>query len=78
MKRVDGRINEKVRRICRSMYNRAGDRKKLQTLLVRLQELLRQEVARQRAPRKGERYEPRVAAKMTSQLEDPFDKIMVV
>jgi len=43
MKKVDGSINEKVRRICRDINNRANDRQKLQTLVIELQEVLREE-----------------------------------
>lgn len=73
MKKMNGRMDEdeKVRRICRAINRRAGDREKLQTLVVRLQEMLRQDVPKQ------ETYETR-AARMNQQSEDPFDKIMVV
>jgi hypothetical protein len=67
MKKVDSYINENVRQLCRDINNRADDRKKLQTLLVRLQEVLREE-----------QYETRVAkATAPTDNDDPFDKIMV-
>ncbi len=66
---MDGRINEKVRRICRDINNRADDRKELQILVFRLQEVLRQEGA-------TDQHETR-AMKVTALADDPFDKIMV-
>jgi len=65
MKKVDVRVNEKVRRLCRDIGNRADDREKLQTLVVRLQAVLREE-----------RYETRSMDVMV-QPDNPFDKIMV-
>jgi hypothetical protein len=65
MKKVDDRINEKVRRICQDINNRANDRQNLQTLAIELQEVLRED-----------RYDTR-AVKATSQSDNPFDKIMV-
>jgi hypothetical protein len=65
MNKGDGRINQKVRRLCRAINNRADDREKLQTLVVQLQEVLR------------ETYETR-AVKLAAQSENPFDKIIIV
>ena len=65
MKKPDGRIDEKVRRICQDIHNRANDRQKLQTLAIELQEVLREE-----------RYDAR-AVKVTSRSDNPNDKIMV-
>lgn len=64
MKKIDGRSDEKVWRICQDLNNRANDRQRLQTLVVELQEVLREE-----------RYETR-AVKAASPSDNPFDKIM--
>ncbi len=59
--------NKKVLHICRSINNRVDDVEKLQTLVVKLQDVLREV-----------RYETQVI-QMTAQSteDDPFDKIMV-
>ncbi|HEV8047718.1 MAG TPA: hypothetical protein VGP35_08305 [Terriglobales bacterium] len=67
MAKVDSCIHEKVRRLCRDINNRADDREKLQTLLVRLQDALLEE-----------HYETRaVISTARTDDNDPFDKIMV-
>ena len=67
MAKVDSCIHEKVRPICRDINNRADDREKLQTLLVRLQDALLEE-----------QYETRaVISTARTDENDPFDKIMV-
>jgi hypothetical protein len=65
VKTVNGRLNEKVQRLCRDINNRADDREKLQTLVIQLQRVLGEQ-----------RFETRVA-KFTAQRDNPFDKIMV-
>ncbi|MGA2353012.1 MAG: hypothetical protein ABSG02_00850 [Terriglobales bacterium] len=70
MKKMDGHINQKVRRICRAINRRANDRRKLRALVVRLQAALRLEEAKQEVSRTR-------AGKKVLQYDDPFDKIMV-
>jgi hypothetical protein len=65
MRKADGRVNQEVRQICRDINSRADDPEKLQTLVIRLQEVLRHE-----------RYDTRTV-KFIAQPDDPFDKIMV-
>jgi hypothetical protein len=67
MAKVDFCGREKVRRLCRDINNRSDDREKLQTLVIRLQEALREEWYEVR--------ELRIGAPMDG--DDPFDKIMV-
>jgi len=62
---VNGRTNENVRQLCRDINNRADDPEKLQILVVRLQEVLREERCDTRA------------VKVKTQPDNPFDKIMV-
>jgi hypothetical protein len=67
MAKADSFVHEKVRRLCRDINNRADDREKLQTLLVRLQDALLEE-----------QYETRaVISTARTDENDPFDKIMV-
>jgi len=67
MAKADSFVQEKVRRLCRDINNRADDREKLQTLLVRLQDALLEE-----------QYETRaVISTARTDENDPFDKIMV-
>jgi hypothetical protein len=66
MNRENDRVNEKVRRLCRAINNRADDRKKLQPLVAQLQDVLQEE-----------RYETR-AVKVMAQSDNPFDKILLV
>jgi hypothetical protein len=67
MKKVDGRMTDNVRQLCRDINNRVDDREKLQSLVVRLQEVLREE-----------RYETRVVkVAAPADHDDPFDKILV-
>lgn len=66
MKKSDGRIDGDIRRLCRDIHHRADDREKLQTLVVRLQAVLREE-----------RYEDR-AVKSSAPSDDPYDKIMII
>lgn len=68
MKKADSRNSSEVRRICRDIYNH---RDKLQTLVVRLQEVLKED-ARTAGPHDTG------ALKVRARSEDPFDKIMVV
>ena len=67
MAKGDSCIHDKVRQLCHDINDRADDREKLQTLVVRLQEALREE-----------RYQAPVV-KLAAPLDndDPFDKIMV-
>jgi len=64
MKKMKGSTRAEVRRICRDIYSQ---REKLKTLLVRLQEVVGQEV----------RTDRRDTPQMRTQSDDPFDKIMV-
>jgi len=66
MHKEDGRMNERVKRLCRAINNRADDRKKLQTLVAQVQDILREE-----------HYET-WAAKVRVQSDNPFDKILLV
>ena len=66
MKRAYRRTNEAIRQICRDISRRANDRAQLQTLIIRLEALLR------------ENRNNMTTVEMTSQQDDPFDKIMVV
>ncbi|HXM68041.1 MAG TPA: hypothetical protein VN911_15010 [Candidatus Acidoferrum sp.] len=65
MKKSFDRHNQKVRRLCQDISHRADDPKKLQTLVIQLQQALVKD-----------RYETS-AVKMTAQRDNPFDKIMV-
>jgi hypothetical protein len=67
MKKAYGRTNEAVRQICRNINQRADDRDQLLILVVRLQEVLREERHRTTVAK--------IAA--PSDEDDPFDKIMV-
>lgn len=58
-------MNEEIRRLCRDINARAGDREKLQTLVIRLQRVLREE--RTQLP----------AMKPLAPTDDPFDRIVV-
>ncbi len=66
MKKGDRRTNKKILQFCRNINKRANDLEKLEPLVVRLQEVLREV-----------RYETQVI-QMTvqSDADDPFDKIM--
>ncbi len=68
MKKADGRTSYEVRRLCRDIYSH---RDKLQTLVARLQEVLRQDA------RNEKQYDTR-AVKAIARSDNPFDKIMVV
>jgi hypothetical protein len=68
MKKADGHMSYEVRRICRDIYSH---RDQLQTLVVRLQEVLRRDA------QTVEPYDTR-AQEGTKKSDDPFDKIMVV
>ncbi|HWY57729.1 MAG TPA: hypothetical protein VNZ03_24930 [Terriglobales bacterium] len=60
-------MTDNVRQLCRDINNRVDDREKLQSLVVRLQEVLREE-----------RYETRVVKVAgPPDHDDPFDKILV-
>jgi hypothetical protein len=65
MHKANGRMNEKVRRLCRAINNRADDREKLQTLVAQLQEVLREDWHETRAVR------------VTAKSDNPFDKIIL-
>jgi hypothetical protein len=65
MKRADNPMNKKVRRICRDINNRSDDRQQLELLMIKLQEVLREE-----------RHDTR-AAKVIARSDNPFDAIMV-
>ena len=65
MKQVDSHMNKKVRRICQDINNRSHDRQQLEILMIKLQDVLREE-----------RYDTR-AVQVSSRSENPFDKIMV-
>jgi ATP phosphoribosyltransferase len=66
MNKVHRRIDKIIRRLCREINERADDRQKLHTLVVRLQQVLRKA-----------QYETQMM-KVTAQHEDnPFDKIIV-
>ena len=58
-------MNKKVRRICQDINNRSHDRQQLEILMVKLQDVLREERYDTRAPQVG------------SRSENPLDKIMV-
>jgi len=58
-------MNKKVRRICRDINSRSDDRQQLEILMIKLQDVLREE-----------RYDTR-AVQVNSRSENPFDKIMV-
>ncbi len=64
MKRADNPMNKKVRRICRDINNRSDDRQQLEILMIKLQEVLREE----RDTR---------AVKVAPRSDDPFDAIMI-
>jgi len=66
MANADFCIHEKVRRLCRDINDRADDPVKLQTLVVRLQEALREE-----------QYQTPSTKSAPLDKDDPFDKIMV-
>jgi hypothetical protein len=70
MKKMDGHVNQKVRRICRAINHRADDRRKLRSLVARLQAALRLEETKQQAHRTR-------AGNTSLQADDPFDKIMI-
>lgn len=65
MKQGNDRMNKQVRRICRDINNRSDDRQQLEILMIKLQEVLREE-----------RHDTR-AVKVTSRSENPFDAIMM-
>jgi len=70
MKKAYGRTDEEVRRICRHINERSNDRERLQTLVLRLQEVLSKEV-----PSNDSNHTCMV--KVTAQRENPFDRIMI-
>ena len=65
MKQVNDRMNKQVRRICRDINNRSDDRQQLEILMIKLQEVLREE-----------RHDTR-GVKLTSRSDNPFDAIMM-
>jgi hypothetical protein len=68
MIREDLYTHQKVRRLCRDIGNQSHDRRSLETLVVRLQDALREERCETRAVKLPRRPEG----------DDPFDKIMVI
>jgi hypothetical protein len=64
MKQVNDRMNKQVRRICRDISNRSDDRQQLEILMVKLQEVLREE-----------RLDAH-AIEVPSRSDNPFDAIM--
>jgi hypothetical protein len=66
MKKAYRRTNQAIREICRDIGRRANDRTQLQSLILRLEALLR------------ENRDDSITVKITAQQDDPFDKIMVV
>ena len=65
MKQANDRMNKQVRRICRDINHRSDDRQQLEILMIKLQEVLREE-----------RHDTG-AAKVTSRSDNPFDAIMM-
>ncbi|MGO8985817.1 MAG: hypothetical protein ACLQFM_13625 [Terriglobales bacterium] len=63
MKKTDAQIDGNIRRLCRDI-NHVDDRKKLQTLVGKLQEVLRDEQNKTSTVRSS------------APSDDPFDKIM--
>ena len=59
------KLNQTIHKLCREINHEADDRKKLQTLVIKLQAVLREE-----------RCE-RGTVKIATATENPFDKIMV-
>jgi predicted Abi (CAAX) family protease len=72
MRNLDGRTNAKVRRICQDINHRANDRQKLQTLVIELQELLREDCCGR------EDWHNAAALRRNLQPDDPFDKLIMV
>ncbi len=70
MKKAYGRADEEVRRICRDINEQSNDRETLQTLVLRLQEVLSK-----KAPSNNHNHT--CAVKVTAQRENPFDRIMI-
>jgi hypothetical protein len=68
MIREDLYIHQKVQRLCRDIGNQSHDRRSLETLVVRLQDAVREEHRETRAMKVPRRPEG----------DDPFDKIMVI
>jgi hypothetical protein len=65
MKQLDSHMNKKVRGICHDINNRSHDRQQLEILMIKLQDVLREEC-----------YDTR-ALQVSSRSENPLDKIMV-
>jgi hypothetical protein len=65
MKQVNDRMNKQVRRICRDINKRSDDRQQLEILMIKLQEVLREE-----------RYDTR-EVRGRSRSDNPFDAIMI-
>jgi hypothetical protein len=61
---VHNQNSARIRQLCRDINNRAGDRERLQSLVIQLQTVL------------AAGYEIR-AGKLSPQRDNPFDKIMV-
>jgi hypothetical protein len=75
MKNAYSHTNEEVRRICRNISEQANDREQLQTLVVRLQQVLSQETP-DRVALNQHRADLRMV-KATTQRDNPFDRIMI-
>ena len=65
MKQVNDRMNKQVRRICKDINNQSADRQQLEILMIKLQQVLREE-----------RHDTG-AVKLTSRSDNPFDAIMM-
>jgi hypothetical protein len=75
MKNAYSRTNEEVRRICRDINAQSNDREQLQTLVVRLQQVLSQEML-SKVTLSQHRVDMRMV-KATAQRDNPFDRIMI-
>jgi hypothetical protein len=75
MKNAYSRTNEEVRQICRDINEQSNDREQLQTLVVRLQQVLSQEMLRN-VTLNRHRVDVRMV-KATAQRDNPFDRIMI-
>jgi len=65
VKQVNDRMNKQVRRICKDINNQSADRQQLEILMIKLQQVLREE-----------RHDTG-AVKLTSRSDNPFDAIMM-
>jgi len=72
MKKACSSANEEVRRICRDINQQSDDREQLQSLVVRLQEVLSKS---SEVPGKNRDVVRMVGA--SAQRDNPFDRIMI-